>query len=525
LSVKPYSRILALFVIFASVYAVALVFEDQGTISETSFVSAHTTLQLLSISASLSIFGIRWTAGRLTKNMQNIVIGGIFLTVGLLHLFHVLSFPGLLESSSYRMSEISVHFHAIARYNMIIALLVVAFLPFRKPASASDSAITLFGCIVFVLFFASFVMLRIASLPAIYHENGDLTQFGGVLGFTAVVLFSLGVIRYSHLGNTLKEKTYNYVAAGLLACLFAELVFALHSYAFDSVILLAYSFEFIGFLIFFFALLKESIAQPFEKLVLTRQMHDESQMDIKSKIKEIEDARSKARTHFDFMVHDVSNIISPIVLQAEMLMMDGGLTPQQERHVEKILNGARRGGTFVKNLKLLANAESVPPEAFVGIDLGAALLTTEEFVRETHPNKNVSTTYVGPVDTHAIAPGGEHIENVLHEILKNAVETYPGETVRFSIALKQVRKEGGKPYWQISITQHNHEFPPETLAEAKVIFDPKRGVCRGIASEFAFYVSIVSHFGGRLWVDNLRENGKKSSRVTIELPKVKTDMM
>jgi hypothetical protein len=112
--------------------------------------------------------------------------------------------------------------------------------------------------------------------------------------------------------------------------------------------------------------------------------------------------------------------------------------------------------------------------------------------------------------------------------MKNAVEDVPEGPVRLSITLRQVRHEHGKRYWQVCITQFDHKFSPESLAEAGVIYDPRRGIGRGIASSYSFCSSIVSHFGGRLRIENLPETDKtQNSRVTIELPTadIMTDLL
>jgi len=528
---RSYSMLLVLVVACASVFSLVSAVEatkGSTTISSSSFISAHTSLQLLSISASLSIFGIRWTSGRLAKSLQSLFIGGAFLSVGLFHLFHVLSYPGLLESSPYTSSDVTTYFHMIARLIIIVALLAAVFLPFRRPAEVSDSIIIILGVVVFTLLVFYVVVFQTDSLPSIHSESGRLTSFGRGLEYTSVFLFGLGILRYSYLGGTHGQSTHFYIAAALVVGVFGELSFSLYSQAFDLANLMAYCFEFTSFLILFLALLRESVAMPFEKLTLTRRVHEKDQASLELKTMEAEEAKSRAQAHLDFFAHDVSNIISPIVSYTEMLLAGNDLTPQQRKYVGTILKQAQRGGAFVANLRRLADAEAVSPDAFVGIDLGKVLLGMEEVVRSTYPTKIISTTQALPVDTQAIAPGGEHVEGVLYEIMKNAVEDVPEGPIRLSITLRQVRHEHGKRYWQVCITQFDHKFSPESLAEAGVIYDPRRGIGRGIASSYSFCSSIVSHFGGRLRIENLPETDKtQNSRVTIELPTadIMTDLL
>jgi len=431
----------------------------------------------------------------------------------------------LLESSPYISSDVTTYFHVIARLVIIIALLAAAFLPFKRPAEVSDSIMIILGAVVFTLLVFYVVVFQADSLPSIYSENGRLTSYGRGFEYTSVFLFGLGILVYSCFRRVRRQSAHSYIAAALVVGFFGELCFSLYSLASNLVNLMAYCFEFTSFLILFLALLKESVTMPFGWLALTWRMHEKDQGRLELKTKEAEEARLRAQAHLDFFAHDVSNIICPIVSYAEMLLAGNDLTPQQRKHVGTILKQAQRGGAFVANLRRLADAEAVSPDAFVGIDLGRVLLEVEGFVRSTHPTKIISTTQALPVDTQAIAPGGEHVEGVLYEIMKNAVEDVPEGPVRLSITLRQVRNEHGKRCWQVCITQFDHEFPPETLAEARVIYDPRWGIGRGIASSYSFCLSIVSHFGGRLWIENLPKTDKtQNSRVTIELPTADTMM-
>jgi hypothetical protein len=149
----------------------------------------------------------------------------------------------------------------------------------------------------------------------------------------------------------------------------------------------------------------------------------------------------------------------------------------------------------------------------------------EEVVRSTHPGKAISTTQSIPVEGQAVAPGGEHVENVVYEVLKDLVEDFPDDSMRLFIAIQKVKDKRGRQYWRTSIRQPGRRFTAETLAEAKVIYDPRRGLGRGIASTYAFCSSIIGHFGGRFWIENVEDgDGGAGRRVNIELPTADTAM-
>ncbi|MCU0859586.1 MAG: hypothetical protein MUE55_03260 [Thermoplasmata archaeon] len=494
-------------------------------ITEPSYVSAHTALQLLSISASLSIFGVRWTSGRMTKDLPNLLMGTTFMTVGLFHLFHALSYPGVLEPSRFVSLEISTYFRVIARITIAAAFLGVAFFQFRRKAESSDSAIMAFGSGVYVLLVFSLIMFQTDLLPRFTDGEGGLTGFGRAVEYGAVAVFAMGSLKYWSMGVARREVTHKYTSAALMVAAFGELSFSLHGQAYDATHLAAHGFEFASFLILFLALLRESVAMPFETLKVTRLDQEKDRAALKAKTKEAEEAKLRAQAHLDFLAHDVSNIISPIVTYSEMLLSGENLTAEQRKYAEIILKQSKKGGTFVSSLRRLAAAEAIPPSEFVGTDLVSVVRSMEEVMRSTHPLKAISTTQSIPAEGQAVAPGGEHVENVIYEVLKDLVEDFPDDSMRLFIAIQKVKDKRGRQYWRISIRQKGRQFTAETLAEAKVIYDPRRGLGRGTASTYAFCSSIVSHFGGRLWVENV-EDGEEGAgrRVNIELPTADTAM-
>lgn len=530
--IKWNSVLLTVFVACASVFSLVSVMEaNSGSMiyPASFFVPTHTALEMLAISVSLSIFGIRWAAGRLTKDLQSLFIGGAFLSVGLFHLFHVLSYPGLLSSSPQSSFEVSNYFYIFGRFTMIGVLLVVAFLPFRRQAKFSDSTLIIVSFVLLSLFALFAVMFHVNSLPSLYSQNNSLTWFERALEYSITFLFLVGILRYWQLGRNYEDSTYYYLTGALIVGVFEGLSFTLSGRASSLTDLMGHCFGFMSFLFVFLALLRESVIVPFQKLGLTRKMLEKEQQHIleankmlELRAKEAEAARLKAQAYFDFLAHDVSNLISPIISYAEMLSMDQGIPPEQKHFLDSILKQGQQVAVFITNLRRLADAESVKSDEFIGIDLGEILLDTEKAIRMRCPNKKLSIIFAVPVDAPAYAVGGAHVENVLYEIMSNAVGDAPEEVVRLSITLNPIKTDGDPPFWQICITQPGHRFSPEEIEEAKVIYDPKRHLRRGIASSFSFYSSIVSHFGGRLSIENPQgADLAQGSRVIIELPMAK----
>lgn len=219
---------------------------------------------------------------------------------------------------------------------MIGVLLVVAFLPFRRQAKLSDSMLIIVSFVLLSLFALFVVMFRVNSLPSLYSQDNSLTWFERALEYTLTSLFLVGILRYWQLGRNYEDSTYYYLAGALTVGVFEGLSYTLYGGASSLTDLMGHCFGFISFLFVFLALLRESVIVPFQKLGLTRKMLEKEQQDIleankmlELRAKEAEEARLKAQAYFDFLAHDVSNLISPIISYAELLSVDQGISPSR----------------------------------------------------------------------------------------------------------------------------------------------------------------------------------------------------
>jgi hypothetical protein len=73
--------------------------------------------------------------------------------------------------------------------------------------------------------------------------------------------------------------------------------------------------------------------------------------------------RSIADAYFDILAHDVTDLISPIMVHAEFISLTEGLPREARVSAAKIVRQIRRTANFILSFRMLHEVASAPPTA------------------------------------------------------------------------------------------------------------------------------------------------------------------
>lgn len=219
--------------------------------------------ELLSVFVSFSIFGMTWYAHGKSRDNHSLFLGGTFLLVGFLTLFHTFSYPFMPDFITPNSSNKAAFFLIESR--LIFALLFLA--------SAYIYKDTLPKLINKLVLLSSVIAISLISLAFALHYNDYLFAGYNFNSFSAATVFLFSIITvpilyasylYARKFKETGQKNLIFLIYGSIIILFSNLVY--------------FSFEFSGhFLIiagFFFmhlALYKSSVELPYEKLALAEE--------------------------------------------------------------------------------------------------------------------------------------------------------------------------------------------------------------------------------------------------------------
>jgi signal transduction histidine kinase len=522
--------LIMLIVICASVFSLIAVLTAYSTftgMSQTGFLAMHIVLEVFTIAVSLNIFGVRWFSGRISKDFPSTIIGATFLSVGLLDMFHMLSYQGMPTAIGNDPLQVSTYLWVFARLALIIGLLIAVYPPLHKRVNSGMffNQLILYA-IVYAIFSFILASLYYDSLPPLYSTIEGPTIVDRIIEYAVIGLMIIGIIRYWRLHKQTGNLADLHIAGALVFLIFQEISFTIYAEQYDYINLMGHLFGFFGFVIIFTSLIRTAVIAPFEYLSMTRKQLESEHQGLREALVKLEQAvidgkiaKSRTQTYFDFLVHDISNIISPVMIYAEMLCQSESISkdPDNKEHAERILTQMRQAGALINNLRRLADAESIIPRDFSTVDFTTALPELEEVLRRKHPDRMINITHTRNSKDRVLLIGGEHIESVIFEIMDEAVERDKNSPVEIALDINLISTDQDKVTWELKFGYFDRANISEIKDNVDTLFDPEKRFRRRLVSAFTFHSYMLHHFGGRIIIDDTTEIPGKGFQVILEL--------
>jgi PAS domain S-box-containing protein len=241
------------------------------------------------------------------------------------------------------------------------------------------------------------------------------------------------------------------------------------------------------------------------------------QEELEKRTKEAEEAGAKAQMYFDFLAHDIANLVSPILSYSETIQSRQDTPPEIMGFVSKIAEQSKQMASFIHNLRMLAEAEKVSPQNADTLDLRSMLMEMGIAVKKDE-NKDVKVTFDVPSSGKIEVIGGIHIRNAIMLGFSKALRSRLEGDVRMEIKMVPVKKSDGKSFWQISIIILNRQLSNEFKDVLSTPFNPSKRFKRRSASDLSFAIAIIEHFGGRVWAEDISPSDpSKGHTVVAEL--------
>ncbi len=240
----------------------------------------------------------------------------------------------------------------------------------------------------------------------------------------------------------------------------------------------------------------------------------EAENKLRKRTLEAEAAKTKAQMFLDFMSHDISNIVTPMLAYADLISDSDKVPPEIKRYSSKIAEQVRRIGRFTRDARMLSHTEIEATSGFQPVDLKSVFADAEHSVVARYPDRMAVVEYSfpeGPVEV----TGKGHIESVVEHLLENALMYNKEEHVRIEVSAKKV--DGA---WRVDICDNG---PGISDSQKKILLvdalDTQTRFERGIASGLSFSGLIVRQLGGKLLIeDRVPGDMEKGTRIVLKLP-------
>lgn len=235
------------------------------------------------IFVSLSIFAMTWFAYGKSGDKHSLFLGAVFLLIGLLDLFHLLSSQFLPDFITANSLEKAAILNSESRLFLAILLLASSYI-FREknPNFIGRTFLFLYSMVLFILIIVP-VLYSPDSFPVLYQDNGfPAALILRILITTLLIMFTC--YRYARRIQETGEKHLEFLIYGLIFMISSDLVYYNHELPGQLLKLGA-------FLCIHMALYKSSVELPYEKLA---EAEDKLRMAAEEKYKNLFDNASDA---------------------------------------------------------------------------------------------------------------------------------------------------------------------------------------------------------------------------------------
>ncbi len=271
------------------------------------------------------------------------------------------------------------------------------------------------------------------------------------------------------------------------------------------------------------ALLTIRDGEPDNLLCVLSDIHEKklAEESLVKRTQDAEEAKIKARAYFDFLAHDIANLLSPVLAYAELICLDPKTTEPCKIKAAKIVDQARRASSFILSLRRLEDVEMTSQERMESRELGTVMDEAVDRVKAEYEDKRISATVVHP-DEPVKFIGGKHLESIIVGILENSVEDADRDDIALGVKATLVGENDHKSL-NIELTDDGPGITDDLKGCFIASDDPRKrfetGIARGVASTLLVSSAIVNSLGGEMRIENrIPGDSSKGSRIVIEFP-------
>ena len=244
-----------------------------------------------------------------------------------------------------------------------------------------------------------------------------------------------------------------------------------------------------------------------------------TQEELEKRTKEAEESGARAQMYFDFLAHDIANLVSPILSYSETIHSRPDIPPEIMGYASKIIEQSNQMSSFIHNLRMLAEAEKVLPQNADALDLRSIVREIAVAMNEGG-NKGVKATFDVPPEGKIEVIGGIHMRNAIMLGLSNVIRSQLHEDIKMETKVVPVKKSDGKSFWQIRASVLSRSMSNEFKDVLSTPFNPSKRFKRRTANDLSFAIAIIEHFGGRVWSEVISPSDpSKGYSIVAELPR------
>lgn len=244
-----------------------------------------------------------------------------------------------------------------------------------------------------------------------------------------------------------------------------------------------------------------------------------AEFELEKKTSEAIASEQKARIYFDFLAHDIANILSPMMVYADIIKLAPNDQATVQKFITKTYDQTKRAAALICNLRRLEAADNLHPNEMDAMDLRTLFSAMEDNIRSEFSDRVIEISYDFPDVESISVKGGEWLQDAFHHIFDNAVRYSVRSPVKLDIRVSAQQNDNEK-HWQIEISDNGPGISNNLKKAYSNSIINSETKFRGVASSIPFCISFIKCIGGKMLIeDRLPGDPGQGTRITIMLPR------
>jgi len=264
----PYTLPVVVTLFSILLFSFAYLFEESfaSIMDVATYLTWHNILEFTGILVCFAVFVVSYFTYEQTQNLRRVFLGCVFLAVGMIEMFHTLSFKGMPDFFvPNNCANRATTFWILSKILLALGVLISLCIPFdeksvinRKVFMLPAVAISLLSLIV-VTYYPGF-------LPPMYIEGKGLTQTKVVLEYVVIFLLIVSTVVLIHEYKKRKDYLLILFFSALILIIFSEFAFVSYFAVYDIYNYLGHIYKFIAYFIVFKVLFIKNVQKPYIEL-------------------------------------------------------------------------------------------------------------------------------------------------------------------------------------------------------------------------------------------------------------------
>jgi Serine phosphatase RsbU, regulator of sigma subunit len=265
---KSYLFLFIVFILSCIFFVLAILLQKEfGILINTdTYLAWHNIFESAAILVSFSIFMVSYYTYDLTNRLRTALFGSVFLAVGLIDFFHMLSYKGMpfffIENTT---SNRPTTFWVLARFIAAIAFLILSFVPSEKKAKI-DRRVYLFPPVILSIAIFIIVTYIPGFFPAMYIEGAGLTNAKRDIEYFIILLLILSAIKFLYDYIIKKDLLAVLICGSLILSVFSEVAFVSYSQVYDIFNYIGHIYKVLSYYLLFRVIFVRNVQQPYIEL-------------------------------------------------------------------------------------------------------------------------------------------------------------------------------------------------------------------------------------------------------------------